>query len=140
MEGLGRLFNVVAVADDVFLNMRDAAGVTFIGINAAGDTWTLQEADAASGGTEQDLAVIDRSHVQAVGVGADAWVLLTQVAAATEVTSAAQDVVAIYVPATSLSDGFTHLKLTATGAGIVIAILHDLDVQRNPVNLPALAV
>lgn len=140
MEGLGRLFDVVAVADGVFLNMKDVGAVTFIGVLAAGDTWTLQEADAASGGTEQNLAVIDHTYVQTTGAGADTWVALTQTAAATEVTSSSQDVVAICIGCEELSAGFEYLKLTSTSTGTVCAILHDLKVQRKPTNLPARGV
>lgn len=136
MEALGRLFDVVAVADGVRLNMAHARGVCFIGTLAAGDTWTLTEANAQSGGTSQDLAVIDHSYIQANGDGTDNWVKLTQTAAATEVTSAAQDVVAIQISADQLTDGFTYLALTSTSTGTVIAILHDLVNQRAPELLP----
>jgi len=140
MEALGRLFDIVPVADAVFINVKDCGGITFVGVLAAGDTWTLQEADAASGGTEQDLVVIDHSYVQTTGAGADTWTKLTQTAAATEVTSSAQDAVVIHVDVEELSDGFKFLKLTSTSTGTVTAILTDLKVQRAAANLPARGV
>jgi hypothetical protein len=140
MEALGRLFDIVPVAQDVFLNVKDASNVCYVGVLAAGDTWTLQEATAMSGGTEQNLSVITHSYVQATGTGADTWTKLTQAANAAEVTSSSQDAVVIEIDTNSLSDGFHYLKLTSTSTGTVTAILTDLKVQRVPTNLPARGV
>lgn len=136
MEGLGRLFNVLPVADDVYVNMRDCETVTFVGVLAAGDTWTLTEATTAAGGSAAALATITRAHVSAT-VGA-VWALVTQAAASTVVTTASQDVVVIEVDATELSDGFDFLKLASTSTGTVFAITHGLKVRRKPPNLPAM--
>ena len=138
MDALGRLFNILPVAQDVFFNVTGCGNVCFVGVLAAGDTWTLSEATAASGGTEAELAVITKSYVQATGTGADVWVKLTQAAAAAEVTTSAQDAVVIEVDTTALSAGFDFLKLASTSTGTVTAILTDLSVQRKPENLPAL--
>lgn len=138
MEALGRLFNVHPLADDVYVNMRYAAAVTFIGYNAAGETWTLTEAKDASGTSAQVLATITRYHVQATA-GA-AWVLVpvSGSAASAVVTTSAQDGVAIHVAGVELSDTYTHLKLTSTSTGTVVAITHDLTPQRAPENLPVI--
>ena len=140
MDALGRLFIILPVGQDVFFNVTGCGNVCFLGILAAGDTWTLSEATAASGGTEQTLAVITKSYVQATGTGADVWVKLTQAAANAEVTSSSQDAVVIEVDTASLSAGFDYLKLVSTSTGTVTAILTDLAVQRKPENLPALGV
>lgn len=137
MDALGRLFDIVPVADDVYVNLSDCGGVTFLGILAAGDTWTLTEATSAAGGSAAVLAVITKSYVQTTGTGTDTWTKLTQTAASTEVTSSAQDCVVIEVDVESLSAGFDYLKLTSTSTGTVTAILRDLKVQRKPENLPA---
>ena len=137
MEALGRLFDIVPVAQDVFFSVKDCGNVCFVGVLAAGDTWTLAEATAISGGTEQNLAVITKSYVQATGTGADTWTKLTQAANAAEVTSSSQDAVVIEVGVEQLSAGFDYLKLTSTSTGTVTAILTDLKVQRKPENLPA---
>ena len=140
MDALGRLFDIVPVAQDVFFNVSGVGNVCFVGVLAAGDTWTLSEATALSGGTEQELAVITKSYVQATGTGADTWTKLTQAAAAAEVTSSSQDAVVIEVDTDSLSAGFDYLKLVSTSTGSVTAILTDLAVQRKPENLPARGV
>jgi hypothetical protein len=136
MEALGRVFNVLPIADDVYVPLKDAGGVTFVCHLAAGDTYTLTEAQSAGGAGSQVLATIDRFHVSAT-VGA-AWVKVTQAAASTMVTTASQDVAVLEVDGVELSDGYTHVKLTSTSTGLVTAILRDLKVQRAPANLPAL--
>lgn len=135
MEALGRLFNVLPVADDVYVPLTDAGGVTFVGVLAAGDTWTLTE-QKADGSGDQVLTTIER-YWTAATVGA-AWVLHTQAAASTVVTTASEDVVVIEVDAAELSDGYSEVKIASTSTGTVFAILRDLHVMRKPSNLPAL--
>jgi hypothetical protein len=136
MEALGRVYNVLPVADDVYVPMRDAGGASFICVNAAGDTWTLTEAQDAAGTGAQVLASIS-SYYTGATVGA-AWVRRTQAAASTVVTTSAQDVAVIEVDEEKLSDGFTYVKVTSTSTGTVVALLRDLQVQRTPANLSAL--
>ncbi len=135
MEIIGKDINVLPVADGVYVNLENYRDVTFVGVNAAGETWTLTERRADGTGA-QALATIERYLVQATN-GA-AWQELTQAAASTVVTTSAQDVVAIHVDAIELSEGFTQLALTSTGAGTVVAIPHNLRYPRTPANLPAL--
>lgn len=136
MEALGRVFNVLTIADDVYVPLKDAGGVTFVCHLAAGDTYTLTEASDSSGTGAAVLATITHFYKSAT-VGA-AWEEVTQAAASTMVTSASYDVCVLTVSAAELSDGMDYVKLTSTSTGLVTAILHDLKVQRNPVNLPAL--
>jgi len=136
MEALGRRFNVLPVADDVYVRMSDCTGITFVGVNTAGDTWTLTEAKDAAGTGAQVLTTITRFFTSAT-VGA-AWVLGTQAAASTVVTSASQDVVVIDVDGAELSDTYDFIKVASTSTGTVFAIQHDLESQRKPANLPAL--
>ena len=135
MEGLGRVFNVLPVADDVYVSLKDASAVTFVGVLAAGDTWTLSE-KKADGTGEQVLATMTHYHVSAT-VGA-AWVEKTQAAASTIVTPSSEDVVVVTISEAELSANYTQVKLASTSTGTVFAILHDLKVQRKPQNLPAL--
>lgn len=136
MEALGRRFNVLPVADDVYVSLKDASAVTFIGVNTAGETWTLTEATTAAGGSAAVLATMTHYYTS-ITVGA-VWVERSQAAASTIVTTASQDVLAVTINAEELSDTMKYVKLTSTGAGTVVAILHDLTVQRKPANLPAL--
>lgn len=135
MEIIGKLINVLPVADDVYIDLQNYRAVTFVGVNTAGETWTLTE-QKADGSGDQVLATMERYLVSAT-VGA-AWQELTQAAASTIVTTAAQDVVAVTVDAIELSENYTQVKLTSTGAGTVVAIVHDLRYPRTPSNLPAM--
>lgn len=143
IAALGRLFNYRHLADGGYVNMRDAGGVAFFTYlaAAAGDTFTLQEARTAAGGSAQNLACITRFHT-CTGDGTDTWTLRTQAAAATMVTaaSAVQNGACLEIFPEQMSDGFKFLKLTSTGAGLVTAVLFDLEVQRAPANLPAVSV
>lgn len=135
-DGLGRVLNIIPTADGVEINLRDGGAVTFVGVGA--DTYTLQETQDAAGTGAQNLAVIERVSSNASAAGASAWANADQAAAATVVTAAAA--VAFSVRAEQLSDGYSYLRVTSTGAGLVYAILHDLHPQRKPENLPALGV
>jgi len=136
MEGLGRLFNVLPVADDVYVSLKNASAVTFVGVNAAGDTWTLTEAADAAGTGAAVLSTIDRYVVSATN-GA-VWQELTQVVGSAVTTTSSQDVIVIHVGEAELSAGKDWIKLASTSTGTVVAILHDLNVQRAPSKLPAL--
>lgn len=133
MEGLGRLFNLAtsATTAKTRVNMENASACTFVLIGATSGNATINECNAASGGTEQALAVITRYFTQASGV----WTLVTQAAAST-VTAVAGGLLAVTINATSLSDGFKYLDATHA-SGSFVYILHDLDAQRKPANMKA---
>lgn len=141
MEALGRLFNYIAAADNVYINVRDAGGVSFLCYltGGAGDTWTLTEATTSGGGSAAVLATITQWYT-CTGDGTDAWVKHTQAAASTVVTAAAaaENAACFHVKPEELSAGFDYIKVASTGAGLVTAVAHDLLVQRAPANLPAL--
>jgi hypothetical protein len=136
MEGLGRLFNLVPTADAVEVNLRDAGGVTFVCVGA--DTYTIQESTSSAGAGAQDLLAWDHWFTNTGAVGATAWVEASDATPAAAAIIAAN--AAIYVSATELSDGFDFIQCNSAAGGLVIAIVHDLVVQRNPANLPALGV
>jgi len=133
MKGLGRAFNLAtsATTAKTRVNLENCAGVTFVLIGATSGNATINECNAASGGTEQALAVVTEYHTQASGV----WTKVTQAAAST-VTAATGGLLAVYISASSLSDGFKYLDATHA-SGSFVYILHDLDVQRKPENLKA---
>ena len=133
MEGLGREFNLAtsATTSAVRANLENARGITIVLIGATSGNATITEANAASGGTSQNLAVITRYYTQNNGV----WTKVTQAAAAT-VTAATGGLLAVYISAASLSDGFKWVA-ASHASGSFVYILHDLDVQRAPANLKA---
>lgn len=135
-EGLGRLFNVVPTGDAIEVNLKNAAGVTFICVGA--DTYTIQESTSAAGAGAQDLLAWDHWFTNAGALGATAWVEASDSTPAAAAVIAAN--AAVYVDATELSAGFDFVQCNSAAGGLVIVILHDLTVQRNPANLPAAAV
>lgn len=137
MEALGRLFNIVPVADGTFVNLTKASGVTFIGVKSGGDTYTVQSSATASGGADLDTVV--HWYEMSAADGSVTWTKhADQVADAAVVTTAF--VASIFVSATALPAGHKYVKCTSTSTGLVYAIVHDLAVQRTPANLAALGV
>ncbi|WP_433893042.1 hypothetical protein [Streptomyces sp. CA-111067] len=141
-KALGRSFNIMGIGDGKYVNMREAGGIAFSCYlaAAAGDTYTLVQAkDSAGTGAKNLVAVTD--YYTCTGDGTDTWTHRTQAAAATVVTaaSAVQNHAVFEVEASQLDDGFTHVKVTSTGAGLVTPIPRDLMTQRDPANLKALS-
>lgn len=132
-QGLGDLFNLAtsATTSKTRVNMSGATGCTFVLIGATSGNATINECNAASGGTEQALAVITEYYTQASGV----WTKVTQAAAST-VTAATGGLLAVYIPAVAMSDGFKYLDATHS-SGSFVYILHGLEVKRYAPNLAA---
>lgn len=132
MEGLGRVINVMPIATTRAINLRRAAGITFVCTGA--DTFTLTVAPSFAGAYVTPGAIIDH-YYQAVGTtGTTAWTRVAQTAADNVVQGGANTTV-IEVSANSLPDTYVYIKCTASAAGLVMAITHDLEVQRKPINL-----
>ena len=136
------------------VSLKHAGGVDFIFFKGAGTgsddpVFTLQEHNASTGGTSQNLAKIDTIHVKAATTlaGTETWTKRTQAAAATYTATGdatKQAIYSIYVPATSLSDTFSYVSLSVadTGSagaqiGAMLYLLTDPAIQRVPANLPA---
>lgn len=137
IEGLGRVINAVPVAAGQSISLRDAQGVTFIAYGAA-EAVTLQSSVSAGAG-QANLAIITRYYTNTAQTGTAAWVAATQAAAATVTIPGATAAVAFYVDANDLPAGQRYVNVNKTTAALVVAIVHDLQVQRDPKNLPALS-
>lgn len=174
MEGLGRVFDIGLAVAPVDINtsdsatgkriyMGDCAGVTILavcGVGGADDlTFDVQQHTAYTSGTSNDLDATGVStssgltyyylKVETALDNDESWVKVTQ-SAASECTvvgatyGTQQKIVAIYVPSTSLGDGYTHMSVNVactTSTSQLLAVLylkHDLNVQRKPTNLPNL--
>jgi hypothetical protein len=136
MSGLGRLFNlgVSPTTTKNRYNMRDAdvVGVLLVGATSTANL-TLNECNAATGGTEQALAVITQYWTQASATAPTAWTRVTQAAAST-VPGINGGVTYFEVSGVSMSDGFKYLDATHANATMVF-ILNGLDVKRAPETL-----
>jgi hypothetical protein len=134
--GLGDLFNLAtsATTSKVRANLENAAGITIVLIGATSGDATINEANAATGGTEQIVGggVTLTYYSQASGV----WTKRTGGANASTITGQTGGLAAVYIPAVLLSDGFKYVDAShATGS--FVYILHGLEVHRDPVNLKA---
>jgi hypothetical protein len=140
-EALGRIINAHYPADDVYISLADAAGVTFLGHEVDGATaFVLTFATDAAGGTTSQPAVIDHYYGKSADVSAGVWHKTTQTASATvNAADGTEDFVAIEVLASMcpVVSGvrYEYVKCAADGAGTVMAILHDLARGRAPENL-----
>jgi hypothetical protein len=164
MKGLGRAFDIqpnfapvdinTAGAVGLPVDLSNAGGVTFVvyaGAAASGAdalVLTLREAQDGAATGEQDLDVVTEYFIkkEATLDGDETWEKVTQSAGDITVAAADRDkqiILAFYVDADDLSDGFTHVAVDTPDSVAVarlvasLAILHDLKVQRAPENLPA---
>lgn len=137
MEGLGRVFNLVPTGDAAYVSLKQATGVTFLCVGANAETFTLAEAKDAAGTGSQSLATITQYYSNSAAVGATAWVKEAIAAGAVVTTTTAKPVAVIHVAGAELSDTYDYLRVSSSSTGTVVAILHDLAVQRGPVNLTA---
>lgn len=131
MEGLGRLFNVVPIAAGRGLYMGNVSAVTFV--CTGNDTFTLTAASSFAGSYATPGSIITRTYTNTATNGSAAWVKAAQAAANTVVISSGS--VAFSVFGSQLPDPKNYVKVSAGGAGLVMAILHDLTYQRGPANL-----
>jgi hypothetical protein len=160
---LGAAFNIgaVTVPTDAVAGaitgartyMRDAAVCSFVVITTGASTditdVDLQEHNAASGGTSQDLDIITAYYykTEATLDGDEIWTAGTQTAASeiTNVGAASEELLLVVeVRAEQLSDDFKWVSLNVPDLGTngtrhvaIIPVLTGLKVQRTPANLPA---
>jgi len=147
-----------------YIDMSNATGVTIVAVTLAGGAEDLvfdvqQHTQKTSAGTNADLDAvgvasskgIDHYYIKAETTldNDEAWVKVSQ-AVASEVTvvgatyGTQQKLVAIYVSADQLGDGYRWLSVDVaitTSTSQLLAVLyikHDLASQRGPANLPNL--
>jgi len=133
-EQIGRVFNVVPIAAGKALSLKDAQGVTFVCTGA--DTFTLTASATFGGSYASPGNIITRKLTNTATDGTAKWVNATQ--SAGNAVTIASGAVAFYVDANDLPAGQAYVKVGVAASGLVQAIVGDLDVQRDPANLPAL--
>lgn len=163
-SALGRLFNVSvgAVPTDAVagaitgnrIHLKDCGGVSFIVVATGASTdildLDLQEHNAATGGTSQDLDIITKAYYQSETTldGDETWTEWSQ-SAASEITNigaaSTEQLVVLEVRAEQLSDGFEWVSLNVPDLGTngtkhvaILNVAHDLMVMRKPTNLAQL--
>jgi hypothetical protein len=146
MEALGRIIDVVGVASGHGISLKNASGITFIAL--ASDTSQALAVTAAKtyGGNYDDWTTgngfgqPDHFYQNADDDGTGAWTKETAVWTSNSVALAgtANYVAVLEIFADQLADGYEYIKVTETDCTYVVAILHDLTVQRTPANLAIL--
>lgn len=137
MQGLGRVFNVIPIAAGRGISMVDAPAITFV--TTGNDTFTLTCSDTF-GGTYNNtgittLAGLVNVYKSSATNGSAAWVKDNSLISANTIVSGGAIATAFTIGDTVIPDGKSYVKLSVGGAGLVMAILHDLSVQRDPANL-----
>jgi len=131
--GLGYRFNLGVSPTTTKNRFSDkncaVVGILMVGATAATNL-TLNECNAATGGTEQALAVVTQYWTQASATAPTAWTRVTQAAAST-VPSINGGLTYFEVAAVSHSAGFSYLDATHATATMIF-IMNGLDVRRAP--------
>jgi hypothetical protein len=145
-EGLGRLFDVEPGISQhagtvKSVSLKDAAGVTFVcwAVGSAGDTFIVKAATAATAnsGSFTAFAPISRYYTKTTQDGTSQWTDSGDLASNIGTVTIASGAVAFYVGADDLPAGDSYVEVVPGTSGIVTAIMHDLEVQRNPKYLRA---
>lgn len=142
MESLGRLVNVIPIASAKPFKFRSASTVSFLVTGT--DTFTLKIGATFAATTSAPGSIIKTVYWTTASDGTAAWSKLILAAAADNIvtgttaglTTATVAWFSIYT--SELSDPNDYIKCTASGSGLVTAILSDLVVQRGPANLEIL--
>lgn len=142
-EGLGRVFNVIHQASGVNVPLTRGVAVSFVSFLDAGThNLAFTQTDSTGVNSEIDLNIFTVDPVNGesrVHVGPGVGGTWTNVSASSSNNDAlgadaTNDTYVVTVRAEQLADGYDRVKCTAS-AGTCIAIIHDLAVQRKPVNL-----
>jgi hypothetical protein len=134
MEQIGRAFNIVPIAAGQALSLKDAEGVTFVCTGA--DTFTLTSSATFGGSYASPGNIITRKLTNTATNGTAKWVNATQ--SASNAVTVASGAAAFYIDAADLPAGQAYVKLSVAASGLVVAVLGDLLVQRDPANLAAI--
>lgn len=135
MEGLGRLVDVIPIAAGQAFKFRNASAVLFV--CTAADTFTLTTSPTFGGSYATPGNLINHYYQRADTNGTHAWTRQTQ-ALSNAVVQGSAYTTAFEVLTSWIADPNAYLKVSVGGSGLVTAILHDLTVQRKPVNLEIL--
>lgn len=142
-EGLGRLFDVEPgisqkAATVKPVSLKDAGGVTFICWvpGGGGDTFIVKQGPTA-GGSFAAFNPISRYYTKSAQDGTVQWVDSGDLASLLGTIVLLSGELAFYVGADDLAAADAYVEVVPGTSGVVTAILHDLEVQRQPSHLRA---
>lgn len=140
IEALGRILDVVPIASGVAISMRDCSAITFVCTGQ--DTFTLTVSPTFGGSYVSPGTIINHVYWSTATNGTAAWQKFALAATAdhvhpgTDTGLTTANTTVIELLSQQVVDPNVYVKLTASAAGLVTAILHDLEYQRKPANLP----
>ncbi len=150
MEALGRLFNVAPITGaGVGTSLKECGAITFV--CTGNDTFTLTVAATFAGSyvTPPTTAIggglIRNKYTNPQTDGTGVWtkVALASGSYANSATISSGTLVFCVYPIDLAGDpsgtNYSYIKCTASSAGLVFTLPHDLTVQRKPANLPKMS-
>lgn len=145
MAGHGRVFDVVHDASGNMFSIANASAVTFIVKSSGAASLAVVAAKVFGGSTTtwttgNGFGQTAFFYQEAATNGTAAWTRQTATWTTNSValagTTGYTSTFSIYT--SQFADGFKYIQATGTNATTVIALLHDLTVQRTPANLTIL--
>lgn len=141
IEGLGRVFDVVHTADTVGINTDQCSAISFI-VKASGASSVAVTAAKTFAGSYDNFTTANgfgqatRWYQNTSSTGTAAWTKQTAVWTTNSIALAGTTgyVSVFTIFGSQMADGYHYIKATCTNA-TVVALLHDLTVQRAPANL-----
>lgn len=147
MEGLGRVFDVIDVASNVYFSLKNASAVSFVCYASSTSTTTVVLTGATTYAAGTTLAWSTANgfgqcahyYQNTKHDGTAGWTKQTASwSTATLTIGATSGYVSVFsVFSSQFAAGYPYINADGTNCTIV-AILHDLDVQRGPANLAIL--
>ena len=135
-EALGRILDIVPVAAGAALNLSGsyAAGITFV---ATGNDTFVVKCGATHGGSFTAFSPITRYYTKTGTTGATVWVDSGDLPLDLGTVTIGSGAISFYVGLDDLPAGSGYVEVVPGTSGLVIALLHDFQVDRNPKYLVA---
>lgn len=147
MRALGRAYDVVQNPSGLNICLKDCSGISFVTVNGTSTAaiLTVTASTLFTGGTTTNWSAANGFGMPSVMYtrltgNAAAWVKQTPTVSTNTVTVPITTTSAIgHVEflVSQLADAYDYINVTVSGSGATLpmAILHDLNVQRDPANL-----
>jgi hypothetical protein len=143
MEGLGRVFNVIPVADTKPFNLDQCSAVSLIAVTSTTAAATLVvTASKTFGGSYvaftpgNGFGQAPRWYQSTASDGTAAWTkqAATWVSNALTIAGTSGYVSVVDIFGSQMADGFKYLSVDSTNSTVIV-VTHDLTVGRTPANL-----
>lgn len=131
MEALGRVHDLsITLQTQKRIYVGDVAGFSLVAVDAPANLVTVQQHTLFAAGSTSALNFVKR-YKQTAGV----WSEVVAASGNTFTPDAAADLEVIEFDTDALADGFKYVSAAIATAGTLLWVLHDLQVQRKPVNM-----